>query len=169
MYKFNTESDLINEDDFFSAFEEPREEFVNEVFDESPEEISETEMFESEPPKLLSYAEKLDIAGTIVQFFTNTLDGIIQSATGIKEIGRYRPDTGSEKELAKLVSHYIPDSFNMPVWMQIVIILTASYTPIVMQAKADIKEKKTQAENFTSNENEAENFTTNENEAENEA
>lgn len=158
MYKFNLENEIITDEDYFSAFEEPREVFENEIPEEKPEEYANTEVFESEPPKLLSYSEKVDIASTIVQFFTKTLDGIIQSATGIKETGRYRPDSGSEKELAKLVSHYIPDSFNMPVWMQIIIILTASYTPIVMQAKADIKENKRISEEAENeNENEKEN------------
>ncbi len=143
MYNFTKEDEdqVINETDFFSAFETPRETFKNDIpkGDVQVDE-DEPEIFETETPKLLTDSEKKDIAGMVVSFFTGTMDGILQAVSGVKEKGRYKPDASSEKELAKLVAFYIPDNFNIPVWMQIIVILTATYTPIIVQVKQDKKE-----------------------------
>jgi hypothetical protein len=136
----NSENHIIKDDDFFTAFTEPKEEFEQE---EPPKE----DLFNNKKdflntgsePKLLTKADKNNIADFFVTTITNYIDDLANGYTGFEQKGRYMPSAESITEIKRSVSNLLPDKFRVPEWLKLTILLTFAYQPIVKQVKKDHK------------------------------
>jgi len=129
---------IISDDDFFSAFEEPKEEFEQKEISEEEEKFKK-DFLDNDKPKLLTYADKLNISDFFVTTVTNYIDDLANNYSGVNEKGRYMPSKESREEIKKSLAKLLPDWFKIPEWLKLAFLIFLAYQPIVKKVKKDSK------------------------------
>ena len=127
------------DNDPFSQFSEPRE-TMKVPDDEEKKEVEKESFFEIVPTSKDKVAEK------VFNIFTVLSSELIGMITG-QDSGRYVPKDSSKKNIIEALEDVLPDTGgNMPPWVVLLIVATATYVPIAKNIKQDLVEKKERKE-----------------------
>lgn len=131
-------TESTNESDPFSLFAEPREVMIKETDSDAGDEPKQDSFFEIVP------TDKNEVAEKVFNIFTVLSSEFIGMITG-KDSGRYVPKENSKKNIIEALADVLPDTGgNMPPWLILLIVGTATYIPILKVVKTDISEKREQ-------------------------
>lgn len=141
----------VTEDDFLKAFGEPLQKFKNnteEIVQELEETEKETDYFENEQTEQTNTEDKRKIkkfnvktSKTIVSLVDKFFAFALSIYSLSENIDDYKIDQDDFDELVEYISLMLPDDKKVfPLWLQLTITASMTWSPLIMKAHRDRKE-----------------------------
>ena len=150
------DAEVIEDDDFFKHFSEPKEPFdipEPEKKEEPQAEKPKDSFFDNTEPAeiILSASDRKKAATHVFELLDNSFDWIGNMISGVNEVGRYKADSSHRGILIENIQDLLPKNFTgLPKWVTIVLVIGLAYGSAVSNIKSDRADKiaKENAENL---------------------
>lgn len=140
MAAFDFKQDTVEKEDFFSAFDQPMQEYPEPEFTEAEPEAEpepESELFAETENDFTEM--NTDIAGFLVEGFDGVAAWLLGSfVANNNQTDQYRLPAQETAKLKQALYMLLPKhQLIMPPWLVFVVVLVSAYTPVVSAARQD--------------------------------